>query len=66
MAVDIRRNEIFRTPGRFGWDGGLGTSAYTDPAEGMIGILLIQCLMDSPEPAKVFTDFRTLAYAAMD
>ena len=39
MAVDIQRNDIFRTPGRFGWDGGLGTSAYTDPAEGMIGIL---------------------------
>lgn len=28
MAVDIQRNEIFRTPGRFGWDGGFGTSAY--------------------------------------
>ncbi len=26
MAVDIQRNEIFRTPGRFGWDGGFGTS----------------------------------------
>ena len=52
MAVDIRRNEIFHTPGRFGWDGGLGTSAYTDPAEGMIGILFTQRMMDSPEPPK--------------
>jgi CubicO group peptidase (beta-lactamase class C family) len=42
MAVEIQRNEIFRTPGRFGWDGGLGTSAYTYPAEGMIGILFTQ------------------------
>jgi CubicO group peptidase (beta-lactamase class C family) len=25
MAVDIQRDEIFRTPGRFGWDGGFGT-----------------------------------------
>jgi len=66
MAVDIRRDEIFRTPGRFGWDGGLGTSAYTDPAEGMIGILLTQRMMDSPEPPKVFTDFWTLAYGAME
>jgi len=65
MAVDIQRNEIFRTPGRFGWDGGLGTSAYTDPAEGMIGILFTQRMMDSPEPPKVFTDFWTLAYGAM-
>jgi CubicO group peptidase (beta-lactamase class C family) len=66
MAVDIHRNEIFHTPGRFGWTGGLGTTAYTDPAEGMIGILFTQRMMDSPEPPKVFTDFWTLAYAAME
>jgi CubicO group peptidase (beta-lactamase class C family) len=65
MAVDIRRKEIFHTPGRFGWDGGLGTSAYIDPAEGMIGILFTQRLLESPAPPKVFTDFWTLAYAAM-
>jgi CubicO group peptidase (beta-lactamase class C family) len=61
MAVDIARNEIYRSPGRFGWDGGLGTSAYTDPAEGLIGILMTQRMMESPEPPKVFTDFWTLA-----
>ncbi len=66
MAVEIQRDEIFRTPGRFGWDGGTGTSAYTDPAEQMIGILFTQRMMDSPEPPKVFTDFWTLAYAAME
>jgi CubicO group peptidase (beta-lactamase class C family) len=66
MAVDIRRDHLFRTPGRFGWDGGLGTSAYTDPVEGLIGILFTQRMMDSPEPPKVFTDFWTLAYAAIE
>jgi CubicO group peptidase (beta-lactamase class C family) len=66
MAVEIQRNEIFRTPGRFGWDGGLGTSANTDPAEGMIGIVFTQRMMDSPEPPKVFTDFWTMAYGAME
>ncbi len=65
MAVDVRRSEIFHSPGRFGWDGGLGTSAYTDPVEGMIGILFTQRMMDSPEPPKIFTDFWTLAYGAM-
>jgi len=65
MAVDIQRNEIFRNPGRFGWDGGFGTSAYTDPAEGMIGILFTQLMMDSPQPPKVFADFWALAYGAM-
>lgn len=66
MAVDIARKDIFHTPGRFGWTGGFGTSAYTDPAEGMIGIVFTQRLMDSPEPPKVFTDFWTLAYGAME
>jgi CubicO group peptidase (beta-lactamase class C family) len=66
MAVDIGRKDIFHTPGRFGWTGGLGTTAYTDPVEGMIGILFTQRMMDSPDPPKVFTDFWTLAYAAME
>ncbi len=66
MEVDIRRAEIFNTPGRFGWTGGLGTSAYTDPVEGMIGMVFTQRMMDSPEAAKVFTDFWTLAYGAME
>lgn len=48
VGVDVFRDDIFRTPGRFGWDGGLGTSAYVDPAEGMIGILMTQSLMHSP------------------
>jgi CubicO group peptidase (beta-lactamase class C family) len=66
MAVDIQRKEIFHSPGRFGWDGGFGTTAYTDPAEGMIGILFTQRMMDSPEPPKIFTDFWTTAYGAME
>jgi CubicO group peptidase (beta-lactamase class C family) len=66
MAVEIERNDIFRTPGRFGWDGGFGTSAYTDPAESMIGILLTQRMMESPEPPQVFSDFWTLAYGAIE
>jgi CubicO group peptidase (beta-lactamase class C family) len=66
MAVDIQRREIYHNPGRFGWTGGHGTTAYTDPANEMIGILFTQRMMDSPEPPKVFTDFWTLAYSAME
>ncbi|HEY1786396.1 MAG TPA: serine hydrolase domain-containing protein [Pirellulales bacterium] len=66
MAVEIHRNDLFRTPGRFGWDGGLGTSAYTDPREAMIGILFTQRMMESPQPPQVFSDFWTLAYGAME
>jgi CubicO group peptidase (beta-lactamase class C family) len=65
MEVNISRSEIFHTPGRFGWNGGLGTSAYIDPAEGMIGIVFTQRMLDSPQPPKIFADFWTLAYGAM-
>ena len=52
-----RRTDLFTTPGRFGWDGGYGTSAHLDPAEEMVGILMTQRMMDSPEPPRVFTRF---------
>ncbi|MBL7647597.1 MAG: beta-lactamase family protein [Candidatus Hydrogenedentes bacterium] len=65
MEVGISRGAIFEHPGRFGWDGGLGTSARTDPKNGVIGILLTQRNMDSPEPPKVFTDFWTGLYGAI-
>jgi CubicO group peptidase (beta-lactamase class C family) len=65
MAVDIARRDIFHSPGRFGWTGGFGTTAYTDPANQMIGILFTQRMMDSPEAPKAFMDFWTLAYEAM-
>jgi CubicO group peptidase (beta-lactamase class C family) len=66
MAVDIGRRELYHSPGRFGWTGGFGTTAYTDPAENAIGILFTQRMMESPEPPRVFTDFWTLAYGALE
>jgi len=49
----------------FGWDGGLGTSAYWDPATGLIGILFTQRLMDSPDAPPVFRDFWTTARSGL-
>jgi CubicO group peptidase (beta-lactamase class C family) len=65
LAVDTKRREIYQNPGRFGWTGGFGTTAYIDPAEDLIGILLTQRMMDSPEAPRVFTDFWTTAYEAV-
>jgi len=65
FGVGIRRTELYHRPGRFGWDGGLGLSAYADPAEDLVGLLFTQRLMDSPRPPRVFTDFWTQAYAAL-
>jgi CubicO group peptidase (beta-lactamase class C family) len=50
-------------PGRFGWDGGLGTSWSSDPKEDMVAILMTQCL---GFPSGAYTDFWTLAYQAID
>ena len=65
-AVVTRRTSLSTTPGRFGWDGGYGTSGHSDPAEDMVGILMTQRMMDSPQPSRVFTDFWTGAYSAID
>jgi CubicO group peptidase (beta-lactamase class C family) len=66
VAVDGARDQLYTRPGRFGWTGGLGTTAYTDPAEDMVAILFTQTAMTSPRPPDVFQDFFTTAYAAID
>jgi CubicO group peptidase (beta-lactamase class C family) len=66
LSVFIGRDNLGNAPGRFGWDGGYGTSWYSDPKEGLTGILLTQRMMDSPPPLAALTDFWTLAYQAID
>ena len=64
MAVNVRSrtDEPWVVPGRFGWDGGYGTSAYSDPKNDLVGILLTQRLLDSPEGPTVFGGFWAGAY----
>jgi CubicO group peptidase (beta-lactamase class C family) len=64
VAVATRR-EGFASPGRYGWDGGFGTSWYSDPAEDLIGILLTQ-RAGFPTGHPIVLDFWTSAYAALD
>jgi len=66
VHVFTRRTGLASVPGRFGWNGGAGTSVYTDPAEELIGVLLTQREMTSPVPPSVFGDFWTCAYQAID
>jgi CubicO group peptidase (beta-lactamase class C family) len=65
VGVTVRREDL-AAPGSYGWTGGTGTMAAVDPREGLIGILLTQRLMDSPEPPALFDAFWTLAHAAID
>ena len=49
LAVTTRRTSIAEVPGRYGWDGGLGTTWRSDPKEDLVAILLIQRLMTAPD-----------------
>ena len=46
LSIITRRDDLPAVPGRFGWDGGYGTSAYSDPKEDMVGILMTQRVWD--------------------
>ncbi len=66
VSVVTRRDDLSMVPGRYGWDGGLGSCWSADPAEGVIAVLLTQKMWDSPEPPPIRSDFFTAAYAAID
>jgi CubicO group peptidase (beta-lactamase class C family) len=66
VAIVTHRDNLAATPGRYGWDGGWGTSWYVDPTEGVIGILLTQRVWDGVNDLVLYSDFWTSAYQAID
>ena len=66
LAVTTRRDNIAAVPGRYGWDGGRGTTWRSDPKEDLVAILLIQRLMTAPDSTDINEDFLTLAYQAIE
>jgi CubicO group peptidase (beta-lactamase class C family) len=66
VGIVTKRDGTAASPGTFGWDGGLGTSWYSDPREDMTGILLTQRAWSSPSGTPVTWDFWTGAYQAID
>src|SRR5664279_1595850 len=66
VSVVTRRDVVPGSIGTFGWDGGLGTSWFTDPAEELVVVLMTQCAWPSPSPPAVMRDFWALTYAAID
>ena len=52
-----------RHAGSYGWDGGLGTSWWTDPVAGVTAILLTNQMWTSPQPPPVFVDFWSAAFS---
>ena len=63
VSMITRRDDVASVPGRFGWDGGFGTSLYVDPEEALVGVLLSQRM---PPTADISLDFWTSVYQAID
>ncbi len=56
-SVDVAPGEPWRVPGRYGWVGGTGTSAYLVPATGSVAILLVQRGVDGPGSTELLEAF---------
>ncbi|GAA3467420.1 serine hydrolase domain-containing protein [Nonomuraea roseola] len=65
MAVRTYRGD-YAPIGQFGWDGGAGTTTYADPHNQLVGILLTQTGMSTPDSARAIHDFWTTLYQAID
>jgi CubicO group peptidase (beta-lactamase class C family) len=66
IGVQLRRTGIARSVGSYGWDGGLGTTWTSDPAEDVVALLLTNQTWTSPALPPVSQDFLTCTYAAID
>lgn len=56
-GVDAEAAQPWMVPGRWGWTGGSGTTAYVDPVRGTVCVLLTQREMTGPQDG--FDDFWT-------
>ncbi len=66
LSIITRPDSVAGPVGKVGWDGGLGTSWYSDPREDTVTILMTQRAWTSPSPPNVCLDFWTSAYQAID
>ncbi len=55
-------DELTSKPGRYGWEGGMGSSWFNDPNEDLAAILMTPRMMNSPDPPAHFRAFWKSAY----
>jgi CubicO group peptidase (beta-lactamase class C family) len=65
VAVQLRRDDLWATPGRYGWDGGYGTTWANDPREELIAIQMTQ-RAGFPGASAAYSDFWTSAYQTLE
>ena len=56
-GVDIAPLHPWNVPGRYGWVGGTGTSAYVVPTDGSVAVLLTQVELGGPTGSQVIEGF---------
>jgi CubicO group peptidase (beta-lactamase class C family) len=64
LGIGVRRTDEpgGRHAGSHGWDGGLGSSWWTDPVTGTTAVLLTNQMWSSPQPPALFADVRAVAF----
>ena len=65
VAVQLRRDDLWTTPGRYGWDGGYGTTWANDPREELVAIQMTQ-RAGFPGASAPYVDFWTSVYQALE
>ncbi len=55
-----------RHAGTYGWDGGMGSTCWTDPVSGVTAILLTNQMWPAPVPPPIFGDFLAAAFGPTD
>ncbi|MGY1886393.1 serine hydrolase domain-containing protein [Blastococcus sp. SYSU DS0753] len=65
LGIGVRRTDEAdgRHAGSYGWDGGLGSTWWTDPVTGTTAVLLTNQMWASPQPPPLFDAFRRAAFA---
>jgi CubicO group peptidase (beta-lactamase class C family) len=66
LGLGVRRTDEQggRSAGSYGWDGGLGSSWWTDPRTGVSAVLLTNQMWASPTPPPLFDAFRAVAFGS--
>ncbi len=65
VSVLTKPDGLATRAGRYGWNGGLGSSWWNDPNEGLIAIILTERRYESPDPPPVIKDFWKSAYESI-
>jgi CubicO group peptidase (beta-lactamase class C family) len=66
VSVLTTPDSLTTHPGRYGWNGGLGSSWWNDPNEGVTAIILTERAFESADPPAVIKDFWKAAYRSAE